>query len=221
MNLQFIFDELCKGNLSVLTLEAQQYIANESMRILNSNEIYMSGNVKETIKLLCMIGNITYNRTDLTVLPILDEIYDKLINLYKLLDKNFQVGSAVVYFKSQAAEIMEKNKEVIIDPVKFIQHEERDEIRQHYADRIMSFDQGNRYTHDEIFGTKSPIWSNGEISKRLHDTKHNHPQLVGTLDKAKFVLDSDAMELDLYDDPATVILERDFFWKHIKEGIIR
>lgn len=220
MNLRFIFDELCKGNLSVLTLEAQEYISSEVLRILSNNEVYMSGNIKDTIELLCMIGNITYNRTDLAVLPISDETYDRLINLYKLLDPNFQVGSVVVEFKTQAQKVMKENNEIIIDPLKFKHSEERDVVREYYADRIMSFDKGAKYTHDEIFGEKLPLWDQGDISKRLHDTKHNHPQLVGTLDKAKYVLDADAIEMDLYDDPSTTILERDFFWKHIKEGII-
>ena len=37
------------------------------------------------------------------------------------------------------------------------------------------------------------------ITKRTHDTSHNHPDLVGTLDKCKFVLDNDAIEKDAYD----------------------
>ena len=58
------------------------------------------------------------------------------------------------------------------------------------------------------------------IGKRNHDTKHNHPDLVGTLDKCKFVLDKDAIEKDCYDQDNVSILERDFFVKHIQEGII-
>ena len=153
-------------------------------------------------------------------MPISDQVYDDLMNLYKLLDPNFQVGSVVVNFPDQAKKNAEKEEEGI-NPLKFKQYEERDEIRQYYADRIMSFDQKGRFTYDEVFGEKTPLWDDGDVSKRIHDTAHNHPQLVGTLDKAKFVLDSDAMEMDLYDDPSTSILERDFFWKHIKEGVIK
>ena len=45
----------------------------------------------------------------------------------------------------------------------------------------------------------------GLISKRTHNTEHNHPDLVGTLDKAKFVLNKDAIEKD---DPQDRPVER-------------
>lgn len=221
MNLEFIFDELCKGNLNAaITTDAYKCISNNALEILKPDEGYNTNNVKRRIELICKICNILYNQTDLTVMPISDSVYDDLMNLYKLLDPHFQVGSTIVLFNEQARKNTKKEEEGI-NPLKFRQYEERDEVRQYYADRIMSFDQKDRFTYDEVFGEKTPLWSDGDISKRIHDTSHNHPQLVGTLDKAKFVLDSDAMELDLYDDPTTTILERDFFWKHIKEGIIK
>lgn len=222
MNLEFIFDELCKGNLALAsTTDAYQCISNNAIDILRPEKGYNTNNVKRRIELICQICNILYNRTDLTVMPISDQLYDDLMNLYKLLDPNFQVGSVVVNFSDQAEKNTKKEEEEGIDPLTIKQYEERDEIRQYYADRIMSFDQKDRFTYDEVFGEKIPLWSDGDISKRVHDTTHNHPQLVGTLDKAKFVLDSDAMEMDLYDDPSTSILERDFFWNHIKNGIIK
>lgn len=220
MNLEFIFDELCKGNLPLASsTDAYQCISNNAIDILRPEEGFVTNNVKRRIELICKICNILYNRTDLTVMPISDQIYDDLMNLYKLLDPNFQVGSVVVDFPDQAKRNIEKEKEGI-NPLISKQYEERDEIRQYYADILMSFDKKDRFNYDEVFGEKTPLWSDGDISKRVHDTAHNHPQLVGTLDKAKFVLDSDAMEMDLYDDPSTSILERDFFWNHIKNGII-
>lgn len=220
MNLEFIFDELCKGNLAIATsTEAYQCISDNAIDILRPEEGYNTNNVKRRIKRICQICNILYNRTDLTVMPISDQLYDDLMNLYKLLDPNFQVGSIVVNFPDQAEKNIKREEEGI-NPLTVKQYEERDEIRQYYADRFMSFDQKDRFTYDEVFGEKTPLWSDGNISKRIHDTTHNHPQLVGTLDKAKFVLDSDAMEMDLYDDPSTSILERDFFWNHIKNGVI-
>lgn len=221
MNLKFIFDELCLGNLSILTLDVYEFIASKATGILNRSKSSIDKEDYEDIRLLCMIGNICYNRTDMTVLPLVDEIYDKLVTLYKKFDPNFQVGSVTVQFQSEVKENAKKaGRPETIDPIQFITHEDRDPVREYYADRLKSFDAKGRYIPDEIFGDKTPISNDGPISKRLHDTQHNHPSLVGTLDKAKFVLDCDAVELDVYDEPATTILERDFFWDHIKRGII-
>ncbi len=58
------------------------------------------------------------------------------------------------------------------------------------------------------------------ITKRKHDTAHSHPELVGTLDKAKFVINKDAEDKGVLDDSNVKVLERDFFAEHIAKGII-
>jgi NAD-dependent DNA ligase len=58
------------------------------------------------------------------------------------------------------------------------------------------------------------------ITKRTHNTEHNHPDLVGTLDKCKFVLNKDAHDAGCFNDSNVKILERDFFQDHIDKGII-
>lgn len=216
MSLQFIFDELCKGNLSVLTFEANQFISAKILEALGKPKEH-----HDDIKLLVMIGNICYNRTDMTVLPIEDGAYDLLMEIYKKFDPNFQVGSKVIEFQELASKEMAKAGIEIIDPIKFFnpREEQEETIEEYYRDRLLSFDK-DKYNYNDIFSPKTPIQQLDSISKRLHDTKHNHPSLVGTLDKVKFVLDQDAIEKDVYDKPSTAILERDFFWKHINAGII-
>ena len=58
------------------------------------------------------------------------------------------------------------------------------------------------------------------VSKRLKDTSHNNPELVGTLDKCKFVLMKQAKDKGVDEDPTVNVLERDFFGKHIEMGVI-
>ena len=58
------------------------------------------------------------------------------------------------------------------------------------------------------------------ISNRLRNTAHKYPQLVGTLDKAKFTLDCEAREKGVYEKDNVQIFERDFLRKHVQEGYV-
>ena len=57
-------------------------------------------------------------------------------------------------------------------------------------------------------------------SHRNLNTKHGYPSLVGTLDKCKFVMDSQAKELGVFNDKNVHVFERDFLGKHMQNGII-
>lgn len=217
---QYIFDELCKSNISILTFEVKQFLAESSLYLLNEtdwNPIKIND-----LKYLIMICNILYNRTDMLVLPVEDGVYDLLLEKYKSFDPNFQVGSVVVQFQSKIEnELIESGKKISVCPIHFIEKRQRDETQMYFQDRLKEFDSIRpRFTAKEVF-TISPIkFANQYINKGTHDTKHNHPSLVGTLDKCKFVLDQDAIEKDAFDDDKVKILERDFFIKHINAGII-
>ena len=221
-NLSIIFDELCKGNISILDANNNQYLINKSVELYNKCKSNVIFNAEESddLKTVIMICNLLYNRTDMIVLPVEDGIYDILNEKYKSIDPNFQVGSVVVDFKSKAEHKMMEEGKVVIHPFTFIKQEERDEIRQEFADDLMSFDK-HKFIYQDVFYNADEYKYDMNISKRVHNTSHNHPDLVGTLDKAKYILDADAIEKDVYDDPNTKILERDFFCKHIAMGIIR
>lgn len=218
MSLKDIFLELAKENISVLTLEVKAFISNESMRLYNL--IDFTDKDIEDLKYLIMIGNLLYNRTDRLVLPIEDGVYDILLEKYKTFDKNFQVGSEVVNFKSQQKKELLKEGKQIITPFHFIEEPPNDEMRDYFRSQIKRFDKNSLNARDLFYNNPFQFINEDYISKRTHNTKHNHPQLVGTLDKSKFVLDSQAIEMDCYDDSRVKILERDFFRKHIDAGII-
>lgn len=63
-------------------------------------------------------------------------------------------------------------------------------------------------------------WMGEETGKKLRVVSHGNDTLVGTLDKCKFVLESDAEKAGVLDDPKVKILERDFFGAHFQRGII-
>ena len=211
---QMIFDELLKSNISVITLEAAQRLSDravyyESLQTHDETQV-------AAMKTLLMICNVLYGRTDMLVLPVDDGVYDLLLESYKKYDPHFQVGSAVVQFRSQAEQLNPKIKEITCPLVK-LPEVERDEMRQAVFHRLSSFDQHKFTSLDfhEVPPTE-PVY----ISKREHNTKHHHPELVGTLDKCKFVTDQEAIGFGSYNDSNVKILERDFFQKHIAAGII-
>ena len=214
--LQDIFEELIKSNISVLTPEVSRLLSEEAVYLEKLQ--YPDETHVRSMKYLIMICNILYNRTDMLVLPVEDGVYDLLLESYKRFDPNFQVGSAVVQFRSAAEQLDPKIKEKVCPFVK-IPKEERDELRQQYFDRLSSYDQ-NKFDSRDFKRNPFVITDNQPISKRQHNTKHNHPDLVGTLDKCKFVTDKEALDVGAYNDPNVKILERDFFQEHIKKGII-
>ncbi len=225
LTLKGIFEELCKGNISILTLEVQQFISQKAMELYNDTvNNTVSTDKKDELKYLIMICNVTYNRTSRDVLPVEDGVYDILVEVYKKMDPHFQVGSAVVQFEDKVQkDLAATGRPTLVQPVRFFDTSvyATDELRSHYKDCILQFE-NNCYTREEL--SYKPVTLDQEeairISKRSHNTSHNHPDLVGTLDKCKFVLDQDAIDHDVYDDPRVKILERDWFVKHINEGII-
>ena len=166
-----------------------------------------------------MSCNILYNRTDMIILPIEDGFYDLLFEKYKTYDANFQVGSAVVDFKESFINDQFDPKKVAIQPFSFIEQPKRNETRQKIYDELSR--KGQPILNRNDFHISPLIFDQEDITKRKHNTEHNHPDLVGTLDKCKFVLNQDAINAGCFNDSNVKILERDFFQDHINKGIIR
>ncbi|MCM1215968.1 MAG: hypothetical protein NC548_15785 [Lachnospiraceae bacterium] len=203
-------------------------ITDINIRALNAiamrlyNESQLNEDDIECLKYLLLICNLLYNRTDLEVLPIEDGVYDLLLEKYKVYDKEFQVGSAVVEFKS-----MIQREPGFVEPENpIIYHKPmekpKDEISGLVRESIMLNEYNSRPPVNFYNTIQSPIYYDSTgMTKRTRDTQHNHPSLVGTLDKCKFVFMVDAIKAGCADDPNVKILERDFFAKHINAGIIR
>lgn len=211
-----IYDSLLVGDGSIITSDNIGQLNDIAMSIyekpqLDSTDI-------DILKKIIMSCNILYNRTDLTILPIEDGFYDLLLEKYKKYDANFQVGSAVVEVRNLIENDISNPRTIAKSAISFFDPIERDDIHESIFSQIMRKDK--QILNADDFKPNLPLVNNDHINKRTHDTEHNHPGLVGSLDKAKFVLDQDAMEAGVYDDPNVVILERDFFRKHIEEGII-
>ena len=167
----------------------------------------------QTFDSLIRICNILYNMTDLEVLPIEDGVYDILLEYYKKFNPNFQVGSEVINFAPTNSENKIEEK---INPLKFYSDDEWNKMENGFFYKDI---QKIPELCKKDFN-KSPIIFNSNITKRKHNTKNNHPELVGTLDKCKFVLMEDAIKAGVDDDPTVKVLERDFFANHIMNEIL-
>ena len=213
MNEHEFLNELLKGNGSVI-IDSNIYMLNNSaIELYNKPEL--SEDEVRRLRSIILVCNILYNRTDMTIQVIEDGFYDLLLEKYKKYDPNFQVGSFVVDLKNLQQNEIHKELEV---PMRMIVPVERDEIHQKMYDGINV--SRTKYIDKRDFCEIPFRLINSDISKRTHDTEHNHPDLVGTLDKAKFVFSYEAEQAGVLNDPNVVVLERDFFGDHVRKGIL-
>ena len=217
MSINEFFDAIMHGNASVITADNIGMINAEALKLyeipqLNAEEI-------DELKKIVMICNVLYNRTDMTIQPVEDGFYDLLLEKYKTYDSHFQVGSAIVDFQNFIENDLDNPTKIAECPIIFAKDIERDEVHQAVHDQIMR--KGEPILTAQDFYEVPITFNTPYISKRSHNTEHNHPSLVGTLDKAKFVLNQDAINAGAFNDDNVKVLERDFFQYHIAKGIIR
>ncbi len=192
-----IFDRIMLGDSSVITSENIRVMNETAMSLYNIDQL--DSNQVELLKKILMVCNVLYNRTDMTVLPIEDGVYDLLLEKYKTYDEHFQVGSAVIEFRSFIENDKENPRQIARPAVVFMKPNERDETHQFIYDKLMRT--GEVILNRDDFRANPPLLKMDRIQKRYHDTIHNHPDLVGTLDKAKFVLNQDAIDAGVFNDP--------------------
>lgn len=205
-----LLDSLKQGSLSGLTREVILLINEESTRMLNNNT-----HSKEDINimdLIIKISNILYNNTSMDLLPLDDGIYDLLLELYKNYNPNYQVGATPIRFEEIDINNTISNKQVSPGIVYYRPEETNEFLFIEELDKCPPLRRTDFIQSGIIYDTNR--------RNTARDTTHLYPELVGTLDKAKFVLVEQALERGVIDDPNVSVLERDFFAKHIKNGII-
>lgn len=160
--------------------------------------------------LILRISNLLYNNTSLDVLPLDDGVYDQLLVVYKRYDRNYQVGAVPVNFEEKPQNEFNDEK------VMCICVDDKDMNKNLYTRDIWKQHTPIRYRRP----VNMCITVRDPISKRLINTTHNYPELVGTLDKCKFVLNNDAVEKGVFDKPSVQVFERDFIHKCLSQGVI-
>ena len=197
-----IIDRLHNSDLSCLNNQTIELINNIALSFLNDNKYD-----KADIKNILSISNILYNNTDRNILPLEDGVYDLVLEKYKTIDPNYQVGAEPIYFNPTDQFVESKLKTVMH---KLEQPNTKDFL---YVDELT---RSPGITKTDMYSVVMKKIDNEElISKRIVNTAHSYPKLVGTLDKCKFVLNKQAQDKGVFNDANVKVLERDFFIKHI------
>lgn len=209
MQLEFIEGDLLKGHLKTITKDSIKMINDVTMDLLSRTN-------HSDLDIMCMkyiieISNILYNNTDKSILPLEDGVYDVLLELYKTYNANYQVGAPPVIFEESYEQIEEN---VLINPIIRI---DRPENELFFDDLISSFANEKVKFED---GLVTPFIRAFKRERMSRNTAHNYPELVGTLDKCKFVLNKQAIDHGVFDNANVKIFERDFMQEHISKGII-
>lgn len=205
--LETILSTLTSGNLNILKdISTITEISNIAVVLINKQILDTDDLI--AADLILRISNIAYNNTSIDVLPLDDGVYDQLLVIYSKYNPNYQVGAAPIVFTEQPQNeiINEKVMCVTVNDMNsklFI----NDIWKQHTPLREMR-------PVNMCFLVKDPI------TKRLINTEHKYPELVGTLDKCKFVLNNDAIVANVFDKPSVQVFERDFIHKCLELGII-
>ena len=200
---------------SIFDIKNIQMVSELSDYILNKSELNEYD--KSILERLIEIGNITYNNMDTDILPIEDGVYDLLLEKLKRYNPNYQIGAKPVFFNNTNGEVdmsLSDKKPVI----RFITEEEQKKINDMLYPEIIKREK--KFTQRDLMFKPIDFFGDTYITKRLRNTAHEHPELVGTLDKCKYVTDREAIEKGVYDDSNVKILERDFFAPLIEKGII-
>lgn len=223
MTLSEIVEEVKHGNF-LCAYDNNQVIQSSIMEILNIPDKDIKDNPSDLQDLvdLITIGNITYNYSDSDVLPIDDGMYDLLVVKLQRIDYDkFTPGSVPVDIakinSTYKAKIDKDDK--IVKPFTIMADDDRRKLDESLYPSILNYTKpfdSRSYLYKPFYVDDESMY----INKRIRDVSHNYPQLVGTLEKCKFVLDSQAKELGVYKEANVKIFERDFMVPLIQQGLI-
>lgn len=206
--LQKIYDTLLSGNISIITdVDVQLSITQYANYLINKYP--WNQDEQNSADIILKISNTAYNNTTLDILPLDDGIYDQLLQSYKSYNPNYQIGALPIKYNEYTQNEFEDNKIIAVG----ITNKEIDS-------KLYIQDIWEQYTANDPRLTTIAIKARDPITKRIINTKHSYPELVGTLDKCKFTLNYDAIEKDVFNKPSVQIFERDFIQKHLQMGVI-
>lgn len=223
MTLSEIVEEVKHGNF-LCAYDNNQVIQSSIMEILNipDKDVKDNPSILQDLVDLITIGNITYNYSDSDVLPIDDGMYDLLVVKLQRVDYDkFTPGSIPVDIakinSTYKAKIDKDDK--IVKPFTIMADDDRRKLDESLYPSILNYTKpfdSRSYLYKPFYVDDESMY----INKRIRDVSHNYPQLVGTLEKCKFVLDSQAKELGVYKEANVKIFERDFMVPLIQQGLI-
>lgn len=176
----------------------------------------LPSSIENNVRNILIISNILYNNTNASALLLEDGIYDRLVTFYHYYTGKDVVGAMPVRFK----DTVEKKSETVM--IKGMEYLNSDSDNKFFENSLFFEDLYHNAPFSPEVSLTPGMTYDSTVTKRIRNTAHANPELVGTLDKCKFCLVSQARNADpkLLDDPTVKIVERDFFAKHIEEGLI-
>ena len=205
--LQKIYLELLNNNLFIISdINIQVNISNHAVYLINKKVWNMED--QQSADWILRISNNIYNNSSVDVLILDDGIYDQLLQLYKHYNPNYQIGAEPMIYDEAPQNEIEEAKIMAVG------------LSNNEWGKLYVNDIHKQYAPIDPRLTTMAIKLRDPISKRLINTKHSYPELVGTLDKCKFVLNAQAIEKNVFDTPSVQIFERDFIQKHLMMGVI-
>jgi DNA ligase (NAD+) len=190
-------------------LKFQTYASNVATNLINTDN--WSLDQQGIADCLLRISNIMYNDTTDEILPLDDGLYDRLLEKYKKYNPYYQIGAMPLIFEENPQNEFQDQK-VMCSIVS-----DKEKMDNLYIDSIQ------RQNVPLSWGLRPVTMcyiARDPISKRLINVQHKYPELVGTLDKCKFVLNNDAREKDAFDTDSVKVFERDFIHKCLESGVI-
>ena len=170
-----------------------------------------------TLDLLMKICNIFYNYFDSTTL-IDDGIYDMLMIIYRQrMPKTYQVGSEPVNIDFTGMIQPDEEVDNFYCPLSFIDFANGETLDNWLFkdDLLVSPPFNPAFFDDHVDRSKFPV-----NDKHSLVVPHKYSKLVGTLDKCKFTLVSEAAAAGVLDDPTIKVFERDFLADQVSKGIV-
>ena len=193
-----------------LSIDFGVMVSQETINLIQRQLNWSQEDIEEA-DIILHISNILYNNSSVNILPLDDGLYDQLLVAYKRYNPNsYQVGAEPMLLPEAPQQEFEEKKRMytcITD--------------QEYNSSLYTHDIVDQHTRLNEYRPVEMMYLLQEpITKRLINTKHKYPELVGTLDKCKFVLNAEAADRGAIDNPAVQVFERDFIQKHIFQGVI-
>lgn len=211
-----ILEDLKRGKVEAINYSNSNIVNSKAVELLNKPELTEED--LSTTKDILDISNILYNNTDRELLFLEDGIYDLLIVLYSKYKGKYPVGAIPVIFEPEVSNTVNNNEiNCPINPIIILDEDKVNDSLYLNEDALLKVP---NLTRRDFRKFPIEIGADDSISKRLRNTPHKYPKLVGTLDKCKFVLNSQAIERGVFDDPKVQIFERDFIQKHIQMEIL-
>lgn len=219
-----ILEELKKGKFSI-SIDDKIAINDAALNIMTyaDEEFEKRKDLLDELVDIITIGNITYEHCDTDIIPLDNGVYDLLVEqLKRVAYDRYHPGAVPVVFNTQNQDfkpILDKDSEEMVKPFTVMSEDDRAKYADSFFPSILDM---NKPFDPDAYIIK-PFYTEytaQNISKRLRNVAHNYPNLVGTLDKCKFVLDAQAKEVGAYEEDNVKILERDFFVPLLQKGII-